>query len=64
MRRDVADNIDLYMILSEFEQFYEMKFMKPPKIIKKVDNPEGIKGYKLSLQIRDYQNQHRAIARM
>lgn len=28
--------MDLYMILSEFEQFYEMKFMKPPKIVKKV----------------------------
>ncbi|CAD8063680.1 unnamed protein product [Paramecium primaurelia] len=34
---DAADNIDLYMILCEFEQFYEMKFMKPPKLVKKVD---------------------------
>lgn len=35
---DAADNMDLYQILCEFEQFYEMKFQKPPKIIKKLDN--------------------------
>ncbi|KAM3133857.1 Katanin p60 ATPase-containing subunit A-like 2 [Paramecium bursaria] len=39
---DVADNIDLYMILSEFEQFYEMKFQKPPKIVKKVDGQQQL----------------------
>jgi len=37
---DAADNIDLYMILCEFEQFYEMKFMKPPKLVKKIDESE------------------------
>ncbi len=36
MRSDAADNMDLYMMLCEFEQYYEMKFMKPPVIVKKV----------------------------
>ena len=29
--------MDLYNIILEFEQFYEMKFQKPPKITKKVE---------------------------
>lgn len=28
--------MDLYMIVTEFEQFYEMKFGKLPKLVKKV----------------------------
>lgn len=36
----MADNIDLYMILSEFEQYYELKFQKLPKIVKKIDTLE------------------------
>ena len=31
---DTADNLDLYMIIMEFEHFYEMKFNKPPKLCK------------------------------
>eukprot|EP01017_Pseudomicrothorax_dubius_P045032 TRINITY_DN7713_c0_g2_i1.p1 TRINITY_DN7713_c0_g2~~TRINITY_DN7713_c0_g2_i1.p1 ORF type:complete len:489 (+),score=109.59 TRINITY_DN7713_c0_g2_i1:55-1521(+) len=37
---DVADNMDLYMIVTEFEQFYEMKFGKAPKLAKKLTPDE------------------------
>jgi len=33
---DAADNVDLYMIVCEFEQFYEMKYGRPPKLVKKM----------------------------
>lgn len=39
--RDAADNIDLYSILTEYETFYEMKFAKPPKIVKKLGPGEN-----------------------
>jgi katanin p60 ATPase-containing subunit A1 len=32
---DVADNIDLYFILKDFEEFYEMKFLKPVTLVRK-----------------------------
>lgn len=35
-RVDAADNIDLQTILTEFEDFYEMRFGKKPKIVRKV----------------------------
>ena len=35
---DTADNIDLYMVMLEYEQSYEMKFNKFPKLVKKIDN--------------------------
>jgi katanin p60 ATPase-containing subunit A1 len=35
---DVADNVDLYMVVLEFEQYYEMRFGKLPKMVKKQDN--------------------------
>ena len=38
---DTADNIDLYMVMLQYEQSYEMKFNKPPKLVKKVDNSAG-----------------------
>jgi katanin p60 ATPase-containing subunit A1 len=34
----VADNVDLYMVVLEFEQYYEMRFGKLPKMVKKQDN--------------------------
>lgn len=33
---ELADNIDLYYILQDFEEYFEMKFMKPPVIVKKI----------------------------
>lgn len=33
---DMADNMDLYYILQDFEEYFEMKFMKKPVITKKV----------------------------
>ena len=34
---DTADNVDLYLVITEFELFHEMKFGKPPKLVKKVE---------------------------
>lgn len=36
-KSQVCDNIDLMSILREFEAYYAIKFGKPPKLIKKVD---------------------------
>lgn len=33
---DVADNIDLYTIIHEFEEGYEMKFGRRPRLVKKL----------------------------
>lgn len=38
---ELADNIDLYFILQDFEEYFELKFMKPPVIVKKA--PEDLK---------------------
>jgi hypothetical protein len=32
----MADNMDLYYILQDFEEYFELKFMKQPVIVKKV----------------------------
>jgi len=42
---DAADNIDLYFILCEYESYFEMKFGKIPKLIKKskdIDPKSGL----------------------
>lgn len=38
---DTADNMDLFLILTEFEQFYEIKYGKPPKLVKKATGDEN-----------------------
>ncbi len=35
-----ADNIDLMLIISEFEAYYEMKFDKKPKLLRKIADDE------------------------
>ncbi len=37
---DAADNIDLYMILCEYEEYFELRFNKKPKLITKIN--EGV----------------------
>ena len=32
---EVADNIDLYYIVQDFEEYFEMKFMKRPVLVRK-----------------------------
>ena len=32
---EVADNIDLYYMVQDFEEYFEMKFMKKPILVKK-----------------------------
>lgn len=32
---EVADNIDLYYMLQDFEEYFEMKFQKKPVLVKK-----------------------------
>jgi katanin p60 ATPase-containing subunit A1 len=38
----VADNVDLGLILGEYEAYYEMRFDKKPKIIRKLRDDEEI----------------------
>lgn len=35
---DTADNIDLFMIFLDYEQYYEARFGKAPKVVKKVED--------------------------
>jgi katanin p60 ATPase-containing subunit A1 len=35
-----ADNVDLMYIIQEFENFYELKFGKKPKLVRKADPDE------------------------
>lgn len=32
---EVADNIDLYYIVQDFEEYFEMRFMKRPVLVRK-----------------------------
>lgn len=32
---DVADNIDLYYVVQDYEEYFEIKFNRKPKLIKK-----------------------------
>jgi hypothetical protein len=34
---DIADNIDLYIIFTEYEEYFEMRFNKKPKFIKQTN---------------------------
>ena len=36
---DAADNVDLLTILQEYEDFYEIRFQRRPKLIRKVRSP-------------------------
>ena len=40
---DTADNIDLFMIFLDYEQYYEARFGKVPKVVKKMDDRSKIK---------------------
>lgn len=52
---DVADNIDLFNILVEYEDFYSFKFGRKPKLIKKImgveDDTSGFGGAKSNLKV-------------
>mgnify|MGYP006999549451 CR=1 FL=1 len=37
---EVADNIDLYYIIQDFEEYFEMRFLKKPVLVKKA--PESM----------------------
>ena len=37
---EIADNIDLTLIINEYEQYYEMKFDKKPKLVRKLKEGE------------------------
>jgi len=39
-RFEVADNVDLQLIYSEYESYYELKFDKKPKVVKKLREDE------------------------
>ena len=45
-RFEVADNIDMGLILSDYESYYEMRFDKKPKLVRKLkDGEENLKGF-------------------
>lgn len=33
---EVADNIDLFYVIQDFEEYFEMKFMKKPILVRKI----------------------------
>lgn len=35
---ELADNIDLYYVLQDFEEYYELKFQRKPVLVKKNPN--------------------------
>ncbi len=37
---DAADNIDLYIILCDYEEFFELRFNKKPKLVTKINENE------------------------
>ena len=37
---DVADNVDLYMITSDYEEYFELRFNKKPKLVTKISERE------------------------
>lgn len=37
---EIADNIDLYYMIQDFEEYFEMKFMKKPVLVKKAPENE------------------------
>jgi katanin p60 ATPase-containing subunit A1 len=39
---DIADNIDLYMIICEYEEYFEMRFNKKPKFIVPILNKPNL----------------------
>lgn len=41
---EVADNVDLNLILGEYESYYEMRFDKKPKLVRKFKDDEPLKG--------------------
>ena len=38
---EVADNIDLFYIVQDFEEYYEMKFMRKPILTRKNEGAGG-----------------------
>ena len=38
---DLCDNIDLGLVLNEYEAYYEMRFDKKPKIVRKASNDDN-----------------------
>jgi len=52
---DVADNIDLYIILCEYEEFFELKYNKKPKLVNLMEN-QGTKLPVIKKESRNSQN--------
>lgn len=53
---EVADNIDLFYIVQDFEEYYEMKFLRKPVLTRKsageaVEAAGGVKKCKIIFQV-------------
>jgi katanin p60 ATPase-containing subunit A1 len=54
---DVADNIDLYMILADYEEYFELRFNKKPKFVTKlIEREAGVLGKLPSIKGKDSKN--------
>lgn len=40
---EVADNMDLYYVLQDFESYFEIRFNKKPKLVKKIGDDDAVK---------------------
>jgi katanin p60 ATPase-containing subunit A1 len=52
---DVADNIDLYIIICEYEEFFELKYNKKPKLVNLIES-HGTKLPFIKKESRNSQN--------
>jgi katanin p60 ATPase-containing subunit A1 len=56
-RYDVADNIDLYMILADYEEYFELRFNKKPKFVTKlIEREAGVLGKLPSIKGKESKN--------
>lgn len=39
----MADNMDLFYIVQDFEEYYELKFQRKPKLVRKLEAGAGVK---------------------
>ena len=54
---DTADNVDLYIIVKEYEEYFNMKFGKPPKLVTKINDGKLAGGVLPKINTRDnYKN--------
>ena len=59
---EVADNIDLYYIVQDFEEYYEMKFMRKPVLTRKCNGGDESNSKKSKVMLPKASSQQRDTA--